>query len=106
VDGVIAVPARQDALNGASVEVHEGLRGQAKFLQPPEVEKALLHLFHHTSCVKGPFQVFSEELEAFDPLQCGPVFVDEGVLSLLSPIVHDQILRFVDFEVIFLESLL
>jgi hypothetical protein len=30
--------ALQDPLNGAPVEVHEGLTGQAKFLQPPEVE--------------------------------------------------------------------
>ena len=37
----IAVPgsdtARQDALDGASAEVFEGVRGQAEFLQPPEV---------------------------------------------------------------------
>ena len=41
-DDVIAVPgfdtARQDVLNGASVEVHEGLRGKAEFLQPPGVK--------------------------------------------------------------------
>ena len=41
VSGAIVVPggdtARQDALNGASVEVSEGLRGQAEFLEPPEV---------------------------------------------------------------------
>ena len=34
--------ARQDALNGASVEVCEGLGGQATYLHPPEVEEALL----------------------------------------------------------------
>ena len=36
-DGAVAVPgsdtARQDALNGASVKVCEGLRGQASFLR-------------------------------------------------------------------------
>ena len=51
VGGTIAVPggdtARQDALNCASVKVCEGFRWQAKFLQPPEVEEALLRLFHH-----------------------------------------------------------
>ena len=39
--GAIAIPggdaARQDALNGAPVEVCEGLRGQAEFLHHPEV---------------------------------------------------------------------
>ena len=53
--GAIALPgsetARQDALNGASIEVHEGLKGQAKFLQPPEVEEALLPLFFTTLSV-------------------------------------------------------
>ena len=47
--------AQQDALNCADVKVCEGLRGQAEFLQPPEVEEALLHLLHHTVCVGGPF---------------------------------------------------
>ena len=41
----VAVPggdtARQDALNGASVNVCEGLMGQAKFLQPPEDDEVL-----------------------------------------------------------------
>jgi hypothetical protein len=41
--GAGAVPdsdsAKQDALNGASVKVCEGLRGQAKFIQPPKVEE-------------------------------------------------------------------
>ena len=63
--------ARQDALNGASVEVCEVLIGQAQFLQLPEFEEALFHLLHYTVCVKGPFQVISDvhtqELEAFDP---------------------------------------
>ena len=44
--GAVAVPggdtARQDALNCTSVKVCEGLSGQAKFLQPPEFEEALL----------------------------------------------------------------
>jgi hypothetical protein len=66
--------------NGASVEVCEGLRGQLKFLQPPEVEEALVHLLHHTVCVDGPFQficdVHAGELEAFHPLHCSPVDVD------------------------------
>jgi hypothetical protein len=45
-NGAVAIPggdtARQDALNGSSVKVCEGLRGKATFLQPPEVEEALL----------------------------------------------------------------
>ena len=53
--GAVAVPggdtARQDALSCASVKVCEGLRDQDKFLQPPEVEEALLCLLHHTVCV-------------------------------------------------------
>jgi hypothetical protein len=57
--------------------------------------------------VKGPFQVVSdvhtEELQAFDPLHCDPINVDGGVLSLLSPVVHNQ--RFVKGEVIFLVPL-
>jgi hypothetical protein len=35
--GAVAIPGRQDVLNCASVKVCEGLSGQAKFLQPPEV---------------------------------------------------------------------
>ena len=57
-DSTIAIPvfdtARQDALNGTSIEERERLSGQAKFLQPPEVEQALLCLLHHTVGVKGP----------------------------------------------------
>jgi hypothetical protein len=72
---------------------------------------ALLRLLHHAVCVKGLFQVVldvhAEELEAFDPLQCCPVDVDGGVLSLLPPLVHDQLLCFVDIKekVIFLAPL-
>ena len=59
-------------------------------------------LLHHIVCVNGPFKVVSDvhadQLEAFDPLLCGPIDVDGGVLSLRSPVVHDQLLRFVDFE--------
>ena len=76
--GAVAAPdgdtARQDALNCASVKVSEALRGQAKFLQPPEFEEALLCHLHHTVCVGGPFQivsdVYAEELEAFHLLHC------------------------------------
>ena len=54
--GAIAMPGgdtvRQDALNGASVEVQRVFKGQAIFLQPSKVEKELLHL-HHAVCVKG-----------------------------------------------------
>ena len=57
MDGAVAVPggdtSRQDALNGASVEVCEGLRSQDEFLQPPEV-------LHSVVCVDGPFQVVSD----------------------------------------------
>ena len=52
--------ARRDALNSASVKVCEGLRDQDVFLQPPEVEEALLRLLHHTVCVGGPFQIVSD----------------------------------------------
>ena len=97
----VAVPgrdtARQQALNCASVKVG----GQATFLQPPEVEEALLRLLH-TVCVGGPFQivsdVYAEELETFHLLHCSPVDVDRGVLPLLFPEVHDQLHCFVDVE--------
>ena len=61
--------------------------------------------------MKGPFQVVSdvhsEELEAFVPLHRGSVEVDGDVPSLLSPVVHDQLLCYVDVvgEVIFLAPL-
>ena len=86
--------ARRDVLNCASVKVCEGFRGQSKFLQPPEVEEALLSLLHHTVCVGGPFQFVSEVYL----LHCGPVDVDRGVLPLLFPEVHDHLLCFVDVE--------
>jgi hypothetical protein len=45
------------------------LEAKPKNVQPPEVEEALLHLFHHKVCVGGPFHivsdVYSEELENF-----------------------------------------
>ena len=104
VGGAVAVPvgetARQDALNCAFVKVCEGFRCQAKFRQPPEVEEALLRLLHHTVCVGGSFQFFSDlyakELETFHLLHCGPVNLDRGVLPLMFPEVHDQPLCFVD----------
>ena len=46
----------------------------------------------------GPFQivsdVYAEELEAFqlEAFHCGPIDVDRGVLPLLFPEVHDQLL--------------
>jgi hypothetical protein len=58
--------------------------------------------------VGGPFQfvcdVYAEELKTFHPLQYCPVNVDRGLLPLLFPEVHDQLLCFVDieYEVIFL----
>jgi hypothetical protein len=61
-----------------------------------------LRLLHHIVCVDGPFQfvsdVYTEELEAFHLLHCGPVDVDRGVLPLLFLEVHDQLLCFVDVE--------
>ena len=72
--------AQQDTLNCASVKVSEGLSGQAKFTQPPEVKAALLRLLHHIVCVGGQFQhvrdVYAEELEAFHLLHCGPIDED------------------------------
>jgi hypothetical protein len=66
----------------------EGLRGQAKFPQHPEIEEVLLHLLHHTVCVGGPFQivsdVYAEELAAFHLLHWGPFNVNRGMLSLVS----------------------
>ena len=65
VGGAVAVPggdtARRDAFNCAAVKVCEGLRGQDKFLQPPEVEEALLRL-HHTICVGGPFKIVKSNM--------------------------------------------
>jgi hypothetical protein len=50
----------------------------------------------------GPFQfvsdVYAEELEAFHLLCCGPINVDKGVLPLLFPDIHDQLVCFVDVE--------
>ena len=67
-NGAVAIPggdtAQQDVLNGASVNVFEGLRGQAEFLQPLEVEKVLLQ-FQIVS------DVYTKELEAFHLLHCG-----------------------------------
>ena len=96
--------ARQDALNGASVKVYVGLRGQDKFLQPPEVEEALLHLLHHTVC--GPLQIVSEVYaeDAFTFATAIPSMWME-VFSLCC--LHDQHLHVVDVEgeVIFLAPL-
>lgn len=47
--------SRQDALDCASVKV-ECFWWQFEFLQPPEVEEALLCRLHHAVCVVGPFQ--------------------------------------------------
>ena len=67
-----------------------------------EVEEALVHLLLYAVCVGGPFQfvsdVYTEELEAFHLFDCSPVNVDRGVLPLLFPEVHDQLLCFVDIE--------
>ena len=73
VGGAVAVPgsdtARQDVLNCAPVNVCECFWSQDKFLQPPEVEEALLRLLHHAVCVGRPFQfvrnVYVEELKTF-----------------------------------------
>ena len=50
----------------------------------------------------GPFQivsdVYTEEIEAFHFLHCGPVDVDRGVLPLLFPEVDNQLLCFIDIE--------
>ena len=97
----VAVPGgdtvRQDAFNCESVNVYEGLRGQAKCIQPPEVEEALLLFLHHTVCVGGPFQVASD-VYSKDLLHCGLIDVDRAVRPLLSTEVHDQLLHFVDIE--------
>jgi hypothetical protein len=105
--GAVAIPggdaAQQDVLNCKSVKVCEGFRCHAKFLQPPEVEEALLQLLHHIVCVSGPFQfvidVYTEKLEVFLLLHCGPVNVDRGVFPLLLPEVHDHLVCFVDVDV-------
>ena len=100
-DGTVVVPGgdttQQDAFNCASVKVCEGFRCQATFLQPPEVEEGLLRLLHHTVCVGLPFQ-FVSDLSAFHLPHCGHVDVDRGVLLLLFPGGHDQLLCFVDVE--------
>ena len=72
----------QNALNCASVTVCDGFRWQAKFLQPPEVEEALLGLLHHTVCVSGSFQfvcdVYADELKTFHLLHYCPIDVERG----------------------------
>ena len=64
--------------------------------------RLLLRLLHHTVCVGRSFQivsdVYAEELEAFHLLHCVHVDVDRGVLPLLFPEVHDQLLCFVDVK--------
>ena len=76
---------------------------QAKFLQPPEVEEALLRLLHDAVCVVGPIQfvrdVYAEDLKTYYTLHYCPADVDRGV-----PEVHNHLLCFVDVEceVIFL----
>ena len=98
----------QDSLDGAVVELIDDLRAHAEFLQSPEVEEALLRLFH--LCV-GPCQVLCDvhtnELEAFDLLHCSPVNVNRDVVPLLIPVIHNQLLRFADVEgkSVFLASL-
>ena len=56
-----------------------------------------------------PFQivsdVYAEDLEALHLLHCSTVDVDRGVLPLLFPEVHDQLLCCVEREVIFLAPL-
>ena len=42
--------------------------------------------------------MYAEELEALHLLHCDTVDVDRGVLPLLFPEVHDQLLYFVDIE--------
>ena len=76
--------------------------------QPLEVEEALFRVLHHTVCAGGPFQnasdVYTEELEAFHLLDCGPVDVD-GSCSLYC--LLKSIIAFVDVkgEAIFLAPL-
>ena len=104
--GAVAVPGddtvRQDVLNCASVKVCEGFRCQDKFLQPLEVEEALLRLLHLTVCLGEPFQfisdVYVEELKTSQLLNCCPIDVDRGVLPLLFPEFHVISFVFVDVE--------
>ena len=67
---------------------------------------ALLRLLHDAVCVSGPIQ-FVCDVYAFHLLHCGPVDVDRGLLPLLFPEGHRQLLHFVDMEgkVIFLAPL-
>ena len=62
----------------------------------------LLRFLHQNVDVSRPFQVLShvhaEELETFHLLHYCPVDVDIGVLPLLFPEVHDNLLCFVDVE--------
>ena len=86
-DGAVTLPggdtARQDALNGASVKVCDALMGQGECIQSPVVEEALLSLLHHTVCGGGPFQMVND------------VYSKD----------HDQLLCFVEGEVVFLAPL-
>ena len=90
------------------VQVCEGLRGQAEFLQPPDVEEVLLRLLHHTVCLcEGTISghQWCARRGTWNILPSPSMWM--GVCSLLSPVVYDQLLHFVDVkgEVVFLAPL-
>ena len=78
--GAVAIPngdkTSHDALNDAAVIVAEDLRGHDRSFQPPKGEEVLPCLLHDFWCQRAllsPLDVDTEELEALDPLHCGPV---------------------------------
>ncbi len=78
--GAVLVPVpRQDAFNGAGVEIPQYLRGYQEFPQASEVKQSLPCLPHHRVSMQRPGQAFGDVdtkvFEAVHPLHCGPVDV-------------------------------
>ncbi len=94
---------RQDALNGAGVEIPQYLRGYPEFPQASEVEQSLPYLPHCRVSMQHPGQalcdVDTNVLEAVHAFQQGPVNVKGSVVpSLLPPKVHYQLLSLSDVQ--------
>ncbi len=104
---IVSVPerdvARQQALDGAPVEVCEDAGVHAKLPQYPQETEPLASFLDHCVHVKCPGEVLrdvhTEELEAADTFNLSITNVDWEVSSpLLSPVVHDHLFSFTDVE--------